>query len=528
MKKSDYGILFLVALAFFILIATFQKVPGYMDAEYYFGQSIRIVQHHDLIEPFIWNFLNYPTEVNTPGFAFWLPMTSFLAAVGLWISSTTDYFTAKIFFILMAAAIVVMTAYLANEFLPGRRTGWLAGLLALFSGFYLPFMTTTDTFTPYMFFGGFFFICILNAKKRAGVSQKFNYWFLMVGIVSGLMTLTRSDGLIWLMGGWLGLLLTTKIQPKNWKNTTILAGEILLGFLIVMTPFYLRNYSIYKSIFPTGNGLMFWLTKYDDLFVYPSNVLTFSRWLQSGIITIFVDRFIALGNNLQTLVASGGTIVLAPIMLVGFWKTFKLDVVKLMIVLLAGIFFIMTIVFPYAGERGGFFHSLSAVQVVLWSLVPVGLDKIIVWGIKTRKWKNNRSWLMFGTALVVVVGVLSILNFNNKLMNGTESGIPWNETQSSFIAVDHEISNSQKDQTGIVMVNNPPGFTLATGRPSVMIPSGSEDALIDVGNRFNVKYLIINGERSNVEKKLEDDALLPDHFKYLFEVAENKIYEFKP
>jgi len=36
MKKSDYGVLFLVAMFFFSLLATLQKMPGYMDAEYYY------------------------------------------------------------------------------------------------------------------------------------------------------------------------------------------------------------------------------------------------------------------------------------------------------------------------------------------------------------------------------------------------------------------------------------------------------------------------------------------------------------
>lgn len=525
MKKSDYGILFVVALAFFGLIATLQQVPGYMDAEYYFGQSVRIIEHHDLFETFIWNYLNNPTSVTTPGFAFWLPMTSFTAAGGLWISGSTSFYAARILFVLMDGVIVVMTAFLANKFLPGRRAGWLAGLLAVFSAFYLPFITITDTFTPYMFFGGLFFISIWFAENRSKASDKSDYWFLLVGIWAGALSLTRSDGILWLMGGILSVFL---IKKKRLNHVIINASMILIGFISVMLPWYLHNIRLYDALYPSGNGFMLWLTKYDDLFVYPSEALTFSRWIESGVGNIVMDRLKALGSNLQTLVASGGAIVLTPIIIIGMWKTRQSTLTRLALVMLAGILGVMTVIFPYAGERGGFFHSLSAVQIVLWSVVPLGLDAIIQFGVKRRNWKTERSWKMFGTAIVVAVGILSTLIFAEKLTMGTESGIPWNETQAAFKSIDQGLQSQIGDQGGVIMVNDPPGFTLATGRPSVMIPSGSAVALIDVSKRYDVRYLAVNGERTEIFNALNQNQALSKHFKFMFETAGNRVYEFKP
>ncbi|MBA4385939.1 MAG: hypothetical protein C0410_14465 [Anaerolinea sp.] len=528
MKKTDYGFLFLVSLAFFSVLATLQKVPGYMDAEYYFGQSLRIAQHHDFLEPFIWNYLNNSSSVSVPGFTFWLPMTSFAAASGLWISGSSSFYGSKILFILMAGAITVMAAFLANSFFPGKRAGWLAGLLAMFSGFYLPFITITDTFTPYMFFGGLFFVCGRMAEVRSKTSEKPDYWFLVIGTIAGLMSLTRSDGILWLAGGWLSVIAINGFSQKNWKKTIINTLMLLIGFSVVMIPWYSRNIGLFQTLYPSGNGLMPLLTKYDDLFVYPSNALTFSRWLESGFGNIIWDRLKALGSNLQTLVASGGAIVLAPIMLVGLWKTRKSTLTRLTLVMILGILAIMTIIFPYAGVRGGFFHSLSAVQVVLWSVVPLGLETIIEFGVKRRKWKTERSWKMFGPSLVVVVGIISAVIFAEKLTKGTESGIPWNETQDAFKAIELGIRSQTDDQVGVIMVNDPPGFTLATGRPSVMIPSGNPEALIEVSNHYEVRYLAINGERADFMMDLKQNKLLMEHFKFLFEAAGNSVYEFNP
>ena len=157
MKKKDYLLLFGFSLIFFSVIASIQKVPGYMDAEYYYGQSIRIVEYRDLQENFIWNYLNDPVTIPTEGFSFWMPITSILASMGLWFFRSTNFFFARTPFIFLAALIPVLTAYFAYQFLPRKWAGWLAGGLAIFSYFYLPYITITDSFTPYMVFGGFFF-----------------------------------------------------------------------------------------------------------------------------------------------------------------------------------------------------------------------------------------------------------------------------------------------------------------------------------------------------------------------------------
>jgi len=274
--------------------------------------------------------------------------------------------------------------------------------------------------------------------------------------------------------------------------------------------------------------LMFWLTKYDDLFVYPITQLNISSWIDTGVITILGDRLGALWSNVQTLIASGGTVVLAPMMMIGLWKNRKSIINQLTLAMMVGLLAIMTLIFPYAGERGGFFHSLSAVQVILWSLVPVGLDAIIQWGVKQRKWKTDRSWRMFGIALVIVVGIISALIVGQKLTNGAESGIPWNESQTMFAVIDQAIIDQTGSKNDLVMVNNPPGYTLATGRPSIMIPSGGEEALIDVSHRYNIGYMVVNGERTEVLGLLKRSEKLGNHFQFLFNEAGNSVYQFKP
>lgn len=525
MKKADYFLVFVIALLFFSLLSLAQKVPGYMDAEYYYGQGIRMAEHHDLQEFFIWNFLNDPKEIPAPGFGFWLPFTSMLAAIGIFIFRSPDFLAARSMFILLAAFIPVIAALISQQFIKTRWAGWMAAGLAIVSGFYLPYITIIDTFIPYIFLGGLFLLIYTRIERIEIINLSILVWILLMGIITGLMALTRSDGQLWLLAGFLGVFLILRNKNINWQRIMIAFIPLVVGYGVVMIPWYLHNYSLYHSIFPPGNGLILWMKNYHDLFVYPSSVLSFSNWIDSGFSLNLLDRFIALGTNVKTLIAAGGMIFLGPIMVIGIWKQRNMRIVRLGVLILVGIFLIMTILFPYAGARGGFFHSLSSLQILLWSLVPAGLDSIIEWGVRKRNWKTKRAWGLFGAAILIASGALSSFLFIDKLNNGIENGIPWNATQTSFLIIDQKIQQITDNKDSPILINDPPGFTLATGRPAIMIPSRDLDSIVAVSRQFDARFLAVNNERADILNMINLNEEFSSAFQLIVEVDGTQIYE---
>jgi hypothetical protein len=196
--------------------------------------------------------------------------------------------------------------------------------------------------------------------------------------------------------------------------------------------------------------------------------------------------------------------------------------------MLVMIFLSMSFLFPYAGERGGFFHSLSSLQVLLWALAPVGLESIIQWGIEHKGWNLQRAWNMFGVALVVTCAALSFFIMAEKLANVVDSGIPWNETLVSYEEINQKLINQYSDIDNKIMVNDPPGFTLATNRNSLMIPTNGSEAILAAATRYNVRYLAVNNERKDVGKLIVSDKNFSDHLSLLFETGATKVYEIKP
>ena len=527
MTKKDSILLFVLALVFYSLFATIQKEPGYMDAEYYFGQALRIAHGNGLSEPFVWNYLSNPQSLPVPGFGFWMPLTSIISAAALWIAPSDSFFVARIPFIIMAALLPLISSSLAYHLSHQRRSAWLAGGVTIAAGYYLPYITITDNFLPYMLLGGSVFLTLYHIDL-AGTKKRAVRLSIVAGVIVGLMCLTRSDGMIWIITSGAGLWLSRK--KNKLSNYRILNNLcfFLIGVGIVFTPWMVRNYFIYQNLFPPANGRMLWLTNYDDLFVYPASEITFSGFWSMGVGNLLFDRLRALGSNIQTLVASGGNIFLFPLILLGWWKYRKELISKTTTITFLSILFVMSIFFPYAGERGGFFHSLSSIQLFLWALVPMGLEVVIRWGIAHRKWKLDRSWRMFGTAIMVVSLCLSVFLVTEKIRNGVENGIPWNQSSAEIKEAEMVLQRANASTSDVIMTNNPPAAYLYTGRSAVMIPTGGSGAILNAADLFKVRYLTLNEERQEIKELFAKDEQLKANFGLIYDKEGLSVYEYQP
>jgi hypothetical protein len=149
-----------------------------------------------------------------------------------------------------------------------RRHAWLAGLLTLFSGFFTRFWGATDTFSPYALIGS---LCLLFLGSGACASPDSNrpriLCFFPAGIMAGLAHLTRADGVLLLFVGWLVALWLWNKLPLHQRLLSI--PIMTLGYLLIMTPWFVRNLGVIGSPLPVGGTQSIWFTEYDDLFNYP-------------------------------------------------------------------------------------------------------------------------------------------------------------------------------------------------------------------------------------------------------------------
>jgi hypothetical protein len=516
MNWRSYLFLAFLGLAVAVIVAAFQSAPGYMDADYYYAGGVQLAAGHGFTEPYIWNFLDDPSGLPHPSHGYWMPLASILAAAGASLFGPASWSAARIGFLAVAACLPPLTAALAWSLTSRRDLAWTSGLLAVFSGFYLPYLATTDTFGLYMLFGGLFFLTVRRLPSTV------NAFF--IGLLAGLMHLSRADGLLWLVFAFIAVFLFRK---PNQSLLSVLYSllSVLAGYLLVMTPWFLRNMTVFGSVLGPGGSKMLWLTSYDQIFSFPASGLTFSSWLQSGWSEILKVRLWALGLNLANAFSVQGVIFLWPLGLIGAWYLRKEKRVLLALLAWFLTFAAMTVAFPFAGARGGFFHSGAATQTVWWALIPIGLDRVNEWGVRVLKWKPERARTVFPVIFVALAALLTGVITIGKL--GTGSG--WNQEADSYRDVNSFLVSHGVFGGEVVIVANPPGFWLASGHPAVSVPDGGAETVLAVAQIFDARVLVL--EADSTPAALSDVYDHPNNFPgltYLGEVEGARVFELQP
>ena len=477
-------------LAVAILMAAFQPAPGYMDADAYYVGGRQLAIGHGFSEPYLWNYLDNPSGIPHPSNAYWMPLASLLAAAGAVLFGPGSWSAARVGFLAVASSLPPLTAALAWSFTGRRDLSITSGLLAVFPAFYLPFLPVTDTFGLYMLLGGSFFLllsCPVSPDHRK--SLLISSFFL--GVISGLMHLSRTDGMLWLLLALIAVLFVIPKPPQ--PRSLFTACAILLtfvGYLVIMAPWFARNLAAFGTLLAPGGTRMLWLTSYDQLFAFPASQLTLASWWHSGFSAILKSRLWSLGLNLANTLAVQGEVFLLPLIAVGLWLLRKDRRVQL-----AGIAWLltlgaMTIVFPFAGGRGGFLHSGAALQTVWWVLAPPGLEKFIEWGGRKRGWNVVQAGHIFRISLVGLAVLVTLVVFWNRGIGGN-AGKVWAQENAAYSRTNEYLVSHGSAAGDIVMVANPPGFYLASGNPSIAVPDGDIKTLLTVARKYNAVYLVL-------------------------------------
>ena len=521
MTWRHYLLLTLLGLIIVVLVAALQASPGYMDADYYYAGGKQLVAGYGFTEPYIWNYLDNPIGLPHPSHAYWMPLASLLVAAGALSLGPGSWSAARVGFILVAAMIPPLTAALAWSFTSRRDLSLTSGLLAIFPAFYMVFLPTTDTFGFYMLLGGLFFL-VLSRK-----ASYLNPFFL--GLLVGLMHLARTDGLLWLSIALFSVIYvlprTTHQRKLNLISCLVLT---LTGYLLVMTPWFLRNYTLFGTPLAPGGSRMLWLTSYDQLFSYPASQLTFSNWWHSGLQAIIRVRIWALGLNLSNVLSVQLEVFLLPLVGLGLWhfrKDRRVHVAMIAWLLTLGA---MTVVFPFAGARGGFFHSGAAVQTMWWVLAPVGLERVIAWGSRKRRWDVTQAGTIFRPALVIMAALMTMIIVYGRVI-GAGSGQVWDQEKNMYSHIKEFLTSQGMADTEVVMVANPPGFYLASGNPAIAVPDGDLNILIAVAQKYDAKYIIL--EQTSTPGSLMTVYLHPEsqpRLNYLGAIEGVHIYAFLP
>ncbi|MFH1186484.1 MAG: hypothetical protein V1755_15850 [Chloroflexota bacterium] len=512
-----------------LTVARFQPFPGYLDSDYYFGGGVQLARGNGFSEPYLWNYLDDPQGLPHPSHTYWMPLASILAAAGMWLTGQTSYAAGRLGFLALAAAAPVLTAALAHAFSRKRELALVSGLLSVFSIYYVPFLPVPDNYGVYLVLGALFF---LTMGRRHDAS------YLVMGLLAGLMTLARSDGVLWLaLAGVAAVLSVRPLAPGEVPESPTPAqarvrrGNIMPavvrialavgGFVLITAPWWLRSYSTHGAVVAPGGERLLWLTTYDDMFAYPAEQLTYDRWIGQGLPGIVSDRLTALRWNLLNAFAAQGGVFLFPFILVGAWLHRRDVRVQIGILGWFSLLVVMTAIFPFAGARGGFFHAGASIQSLWWTLAPLGLESIVA-AARRRGMFTPQAFAVFTVALVGIAALMTAIIFSIRVLPG------WGEGEQAYPRIEAFLERSGAKPDEVVMVRNPPGYYILTGRPAIVVPYAGPSDMLAAARRYDARYLVIEraGAAGPINAVYAD--LRGENFEYLGELDGSRIFRVRP
>ena len=183
----------------------------------------------------------------------------------------------------------------------------------------------------------------------------------------------------------------------------------------------------------------------------------------------------------------------------------------------------MTVIFPFAGSRGSFHHAGAAIQPFWWVTAPIGLDVVLEW-IKKRGWFTDKNApYVFHGVLILLMVVFTVYLVNVRVV---ASG--WVKDDGIYASVEKKFQETGISPMDVVIVPNPPGYFVRTGRSAIRLPFGDQSAVLAVAKRYHAMYLVLEkGDTLGVLQELYDHPQSNSAFAYLGEASGAHLYRIK-
>jgi hypothetical protein len=475
------------------------RQPGYTDAYYYAVGARQLHAGQGLDEPFIWNYLDPPAGLPHPGYAYWMPLTAILGWLGMLALGNT-FVALQVPFVLLSALLPLVAYLVAWDLTRERKHAILAGLLAVFPGFYAHVFVLPDNFAPFALAGS---ICLWAAGR--GLRERRPLWFGLAGLGAGFAHLARADGMLLAgvavlaalaPGSARGLdqsLLPGRPSAEARAPTRALALSVALaivGYLLVMGPWFVRNWLVIGTPLSDAGTKTLFLTSYDDMFAY-DRPLTLESYLDWGWAAILQSKGKALLLNLQRLWVENLLIFLLPFTALGLWRLRRDRLVWPFFLYLPLLFLAMTVAFTFPGMRGGLYHSGGALLPFFFAAAGPGLEGALRWAARRfRGWHVQRAWPIFSAGLVGLAVLLTAF----ALWRAGVLGGNWNNRNSGYADIGDWLAG-QGAADAVVMVGDAPGFTWHTGQPAIAVPNDPPDTIVAVADRYDARYLVLDSAR---------------------------------
>lgn len=508
--------LYLLALAIRLAAATQLPFPATEPSAWYIGVAANMLAGDGLVSDAVWSYATPPLVAPKPAFELWQPMSAFVSAAGMAVLGQ-GLWAAQVAGALLGAFVAPLAWAIAREAaavngLDPRRGSAVALGAGLITAVSAPLILGSVVPDSYMPFTVFTLVAVLLVPRalgfRAGspsVAAHGIWPGVGLGLAMGLAYLSRQESI------WLGL---TVLLMLLWTVRRRAPGEragsflrrlwpIVVGGLIVVTPWLIRNMVDLGSPFPGQAIENMFLTQNEDIFAFRDRPDA-STYLGQGLASVLWNpvaaAWDALFNVISVTAFPIGLIGLVAI--VGLRRSAALRCPTAILALLVsgGLTFVSTmLLFPVASLWGTFLHASGPLLVALAIMAALGGDALLARISELRHWERPNV-ILAPIALVAVTGLLAVFQLN---VLAAQAG----QTESRYTALAGAVEAHARDTgrsiPGTIITDHPMWVAAVLDQPAIALPDEEPAAVVELAERFGAPWIVLVGERGRYP-----DALL--------------------
>ena len=493
-----YGLALAVRL---VLIWNFPD-PAYPNSFYYVDVARALAAGDGFNIDLIWIFPEVGGVVPAdpvlpiPSNAHWMPLASVVQVPFLLLFGNVAWASA-LPFALIGATAAPLTWAIARDAGARRRVAIGAGFLVAIPVLSLTYMVQPDNFS--LFQPLVAAALWMGARGLRGSPRS----FVLAGLLAGIATLSRNDGLLVL--GALGIAFIwdrwrawragraggasgTEGQPRRPAIPFAAAVGCVALFVLVMSPWWLRQLAVFGSISPsTASGRVFFIRDIGEWNSITAPA-TLDHLLGMGIGPFLATRIGGLVSAVMIFTTLITGFVLAPFMVIGAWARRRSLDFGPFFAYAALLFGFSTLVSAVHVPGGTFIHSAVALAPHAYILTLEGVAVAVGWiAARRRAWDRETATRIFTGATLAFAGVAAL--FGSLFVHAV-----WKASGDKFVAVADALDSAGASMTDRVMSIDASGTKYWSGRGGVVLVNDPMETIEQVARAYDIRWVVLDRE----------------------------------
>jgi hypothetical protein len=489
--------LYLLALVARFAVAALFPDPAYPDSYYYVDVARQLAAGHGFNIDVIWIFPEVGGAIPAnpvlpiPSNAHWMPLASLVQVPFIWLLGPTAMASA-IPFALVGALAAPLAWKIGRDAGAPNSVSLGAGILTAFPALSFVYMAQPDNFSLYQpLVAGSLWLAGRGLQGRPRD-------FVLAGLLAGIATLSRNDGVL-VLAVLLAVVLWDRIRTRRASGGhaprparipfAAAAGAVVL-FALAVAPWYARQLAVFGSLSPsTASGRVLYIR---DIAEWNSITIpaTLDHLLGMGIGPLLMTRIGGLVAAAFIFSILVGVLLFIPFMVVGAWRR-RHDAAFGPYLGFAVLLFAFSALVSAVHVPGGtFIHSAVALAPHGYVLALEGIVlATAAMAARRKRWDATSAARVFiggAVAFGVITSVAGAVAVHNN----------WGGRRERMQAVSVALDGAGAPVSDRVMSIDAAGYRYWTGHPGVVLVNDPLDTVEQVARAYGIRWLVLEPDDS--------------------------------